>query len=106
MASGLTEVIGITIAKSGDNIAASTPMFRTMSSSGIAVTIVVFIIIIISASLLAAFSIGLSNFAAAVGIGVAGVDAGTRLRGGASQVKGTIHANDHAQAEPTPKARS
>jgi hypothetical protein len=105
MASGLTEVIGITIAKSGDNIAASTPMFRTMSSSGIAVTIVVFIIII-SASLLAAFSIGLSNFAAAVGIGVAGVDAGTRLRGGASQVKGTIHANDHAQAEPTPKARS
>jgi hypothetical protein len=105
MASGLTEVIGITIAKSGDNIAASTPMFRTMSSSGIAVTIVVFIIII-TASLLAAFSIGLSNFAAAVGIGVAGVDAGTRLRGGASQVKGTIHANDHAQAEPTPKARS
>ena len=34
------------------------------------------------ALLLVAFSLGLSNFAAAVGIGVAGVDAGTRLRVG------------------------
>jgi hypothetical protein len=33
------------------------------------------------ALLLVALSLGLSNFAAAVGIGVAGVDAGTRLRG-------------------------
>ena len=34
------------------------------------------------ALLLVALSLGLSNFAAAVGIGVAGVDAGTRLRVG------------------------
>ncbi|HEY0717597.1 MAG TPA: manganese efflux pump [Streptosporangiaceae bacterium] len=34
------------------------------------------------AVLLVAFSLGLSNFAAAIGIGVAGVDAGTRLRVG------------------------
>ena len=34
------------------------------------------------ALLLVAFSVGLSNFAAAIGIGVAGVDAGTRLRVG------------------------
>ena len=35
------------------------------------------------ALLLVAVFLGLSNFAAAVGIGVAGVDAGTRLRVGA-----------------------
>jgi cadmium resistance protein CadD (predicted permease) len=37
-------VIGITIANGGDNIAACTPVFRTMSGSGIAMTMVVFII--------------------------------------------------------------
>jgi manganese efflux pump family protein len=34
------------------------------------------------ALLLVALSLGLSNFAAAIGIGVAGIDAGTRLRVG------------------------
>jgi putative Mn2+ efflux pump MntP len=34
------------------------------------------------ALLLVALSLGLSNFAAAIGIGVTGVDAGTRLRVG------------------------
>ena len=44
VASGLTGVIGITIANGGDNIAAYTPVFRTISGSAFAVTIVVFVI--------------------------------------------------------------
>jgi len=44
VATGLTGVIGVTIANGGDNIAAYTPVFRTIGGSGIAVIIVVFII--------------------------------------------------------------
>ena len=44
VATGLTGVIGITIANGGDNIAAYTPVFRAIGGSGIAVTLVVFII--------------------------------------------------------------
>jgi cadmium resistance protein CadD (predicted permease) len=44
VATGLTGVIGVTIANGGDNIAAYTPVFRTMSGSGIAVTLAVFVI--------------------------------------------------------------
>ena len=39
-----TGVIGITIANGGDNIAAYTPAFRTMSGTGIAVALAVFVI--------------------------------------------------------------
>jgi len=44
VATGLTGVIGITIANGGDNLAAYTPVFRTMSGNHIAVTIAVFVI--------------------------------------------------------------
>jgi cadmium resistance protein CadD (predicted permease) len=44
VATGLTGVMGVTIANGGDNIAAYTPVFRTIGGSGIAVTIAVFII--------------------------------------------------------------
>ena len=44
VATGLTGVIGITIANGGDNIAAYTPVFRAIGGSGIAVTLAVFII--------------------------------------------------------------
>jgi cadmium resistance protein CadD (predicted permease) len=44
VATGLTGVIGITIANGGDNIAAYTPAFHTMSGTGIAVTLALFVI--------------------------------------------------------------
>jgi cadmium resistance protein CadD (predicted permease) len=44
VAAGLTGVIGVTLANGGDNVAAYTPVFRTLGGSGIAVTIVVFAI--------------------------------------------------------------
>lgn len=44
VATGLTGVIGVTIANGGDNIAAYTPVFRTISGSAIAVTLAVFVI--------------------------------------------------------------
>lgn len=44
VATGLTGVMGVTIANGGDNIAAYTPVFRTIGAGGIAVTIAVFII--------------------------------------------------------------
>jgi cadmium resistance protein CadD (predicted permease) len=44
VATGLTGVMGVTIANGGDNIAAYTPVFRTIGGSDIAVTIVVFVI--------------------------------------------------------------
>ena len=44
VATGLTGVIGLTIANGGDNIAAYTPVFRTISPAGIAVTLGVFTI--------------------------------------------------------------
>jgi cadmium resistance protein CadD (predicted permease) len=44
VATGLTGVIGITIADGGDNIAAYTPVFRTMSGTGITVTLAVFVV--------------------------------------------------------------
>jgi cadmium resistance protein CadD (predicted permease) len=44
VATGLTGVIGITIANGGDNIAAYTPVFRTMSGTGITVTLAVFVV--------------------------------------------------------------
>lgn len=44
VATGLTGVIGVTIANGGDNIAAYTPVFRTISGTDVSVTIVVFII--------------------------------------------------------------
>lgn len=43
-ATGLTGVIGITIANGGDNIAAYTPVFHTISAGHIVTTIVVFAI--------------------------------------------------------------
>jgi cadmium resistance protein CadD (predicted permease) len=43
-ATGLTGVIGITIANGGDNIAAYTPVFRTISASHAIITIAVFAI--------------------------------------------------------------
>jgi cadmium resistance protein CadD (predicted permease) len=42
LVSGLTGVIGLTIANGGDNIAAYTPVFRTLSAGRTAVTIAVF----------------------------------------------------------------
>ncbi len=42
IASGLAGVTGLTIANGGDNIAAYTPVFRTLSTGAIAVTCVVF----------------------------------------------------------------
>lgn len=44
MATGLTGVIGVTVANGGDNIAAYIPVFRTISGTGIAVTLAVFVI--------------------------------------------------------------
>jgi cadmium resistance transport/sequestration family protein len=44
VATGLTGVIGVTIANGGDNIAAYTPVFRTIGGIDIVLTIVVFII--------------------------------------------------------------
>ena len=44
VAAGLTGVIGVTIANGGDNVAAYTPVFRTISGTGIAVTLAVFVI--------------------------------------------------------------
>ena len=44
VATGLTGVIGITIANGGDNIAAYTPVFRTISGTGIVVALAVFVI--------------------------------------------------------------
>jgi cadmium resistance protein CadD (predicted permease) len=41
-ATRLTGVIGITVANGGDNIAAYTPVFRTTSPGGLAVTVAVF----------------------------------------------------------------
>jgi cadmium resistance protein CadD (predicted permease) len=42
VATGLPGVIGITIANGGDNIAAYTPVFRTISVGDTTVTIIVF----------------------------------------------------------------
>jgi cadmium resistance transport/sequestration family protein len=44
VATGLTGVIGVTVANGGDNIAAYIPVFRTISGTGIAVTLAVFVI--------------------------------------------------------------
>ena len=44
VATGLTGVIGVTIANGGDNIAAYTPVFRTISGSALAATLAVFVI--------------------------------------------------------------
>jgi cadmium resistance protein CadD (predicted permease) len=42
VASGLTGVIGLTIANGGDNIAAYTPVFRALGAGDVALTVVVF----------------------------------------------------------------
>ncbi len=44
MATGLAGVIGITITNDGDNIVAYTPVFCTISGSGITVTLAEFVI--------------------------------------------------------------
>jgi cadmium resistance protein CadD (predicted permease) len=44
VAAGLTRVIGVTVANGGDNIAAHIPVFRTISGTGIGVTLAVFVI--------------------------------------------------------------
>jgi cadmium resistance protein CadD (predicted permease) len=44
VATGLAGVTGVTVANGGDNIAAYTPVFRTISSTSIAVTLAVFVI--------------------------------------------------------------
>jgi cadmium resistance protein CadD (predicted permease) len=42
VATGLPEVVGLTVANGGDNIAAYTPVFRTITTGGLALTIAVF----------------------------------------------------------------
>jgi cadmium resistance protein CadD (predicted permease) len=46
VATGLTGVMGVTIANGGDNLAAYTPVFRTISAGATALTIAVFAVLV------------------------------------------------------------